>query len=91
MKKDEKKRSSWNEKNSYMKRAWDLEEEIIKSNRLCDLYEEIMRYTKRDQEVYTVRSWNLHEDSMISKRGKPGIYTNVKRAWDVNEEIIRST
>ena len=88
MKKDEKKRSSWKEKNSYMKRAWYLEDEIIKSNRLCDLYEEIMRYTKREYEIYTVRSRNLHEDSMISKRRKVEIYT--KRAWYVHAESMMS-
>ena len=87
-KKDEKKRSSWKENNSYMKRAWDLEEEIIKSNRLCDLYEEIMRYTKWYQEIYTVISWNLHEDSMRSKRRKLEIYS--KRAWYVHAESMRS-
>ena len=71
-----------------MKRAWDLEEEIIKSNRLCDLYEQIMRCTKRDQEIYMVRSWNLHEDSMRSKRRELVIY--IKRAWYVHAESMRS-
>ena len=83
---DGKKRSSWKE-NNYMKRAWDLEEEIMKSNRLCDLLEEIMRYTKRDQKIYTVRPWDKHEDNMRSKWRELEIYT--KRAWYVHAESMK--
>ena len=88
---DGKIRSSWKE-NNYMKRAWDLEEEIMKSNRLCDLHEEIMIYTKRDQNIYTVRSWDKHEDNMRSKwmrsiQREHDMY--MQRAWSLYEQSMR--
>ena len=57
-----------------MRRAWDREEESMRSKqkketyikRACDLYEEIMRSTWRKCKIYIKRSRDLYEESIMS-------------------------